>query len=48
MPGTAIKAALKKYEETTGSRPQDSTEIKLIGVWPPIGEIQTIIHLRNN
>ena len=37
MPGTTIKAALKKYEETTGVKPSEAPEIKLIGVYPPIG-----------
>ena len=39
MPGTTIKAALKKFEETTGVKPSEATEIKLIGVYPPIGRI---------
>ena len=38
MPGTTIKAALKKFEETTGVKPSEATEIKLIGVYPPIGK----------
>ena len=37
MPGTTIKAALKKFEETTGVKPSEATEIKLIGVYPAIG-----------
>ena len=39
MPGTTIKAALKKCEETTCVKPSEATEIKLIGVYPPIGRI---------
>ena len=39
MPGTTIKSALKKFEESTGVRPLEATEIKLIGVYPLIGRI---------
>ena len=33
---TAIKAALKKWEETTGKKANEAVEVKLIGVYPPI------------
>ena len=34
---TTIKAALKKWEETTGKKASEATEVRLIGVFPPIG-----------
>ena len=33
---TTIKAALKKWEETTGKKAGEAMEVKLIGVYPPI------------
>ena len=33
---TTIKAALKKWEETTGKKAGEAVEVKLIGVYPPI------------
>ena len=33
---TTIKAALKKWEETTGKKANEAVEVKLIGVYPPI------------
>ena len=38
---TTIKQALKKWEETTGKKGSDATEVKLIGVYPPIEKVQT-------
>ena len=35
---TTIKAAIKKWEEATGKKAAEAKEIKLIGVYPPIGK----------
>jgi hypothetical protein len=37
MPGTTIKAALEKFEVTTGVKPSEASEIKMIGVYPYMG-----------
>ena len=34
---TTVKAAIKKWEEATGKKAAEAKEIKLIGVYPPIG-----------
>jgi hypothetical protein len=41
MPGTTIKTikAALIFEETTGVKPSEAAEIKLIGVYPPIVNI---------
>ena len=36
---TTIKQALKKWEETTGKKAYEATEVKLIGVYPPIEKV---------
>ena len=36
---TTIKQALKKWEETTGKKAGEATEVKLIGVYPPIEKV---------
>ena len=36
---TTIKQALKKWEEATGKKGSDATEVKLIGVYPPIEKV---------
>lgn len=35
---TTVKAAIKKWEEATGKKAAEAKEIKLIGVYPPIGK----------
>ena len=45
MPGTTIRAALKKFEETTGVKPSEAAEIKLIGVYPPIGTKKSLLQI---
>ena len=37
---TTIKQALKKWEEATGKKGSESTEVKLIGVYPPIEKVE--------
>ena len=36
---TTIKQALKKWEEATGKKGSEATEVKLIGVYPPIEKV---------
>ena len=36
---TTIKQALKKWEEATGKKGAEATEVKLIGVYPPIEKV---------
>ena len=40
---TTIKQALKKWEEATGKKGSDATEVKLIGVYPPIEKVWWIL-----
>ena len=40
---TTIKQALKKWEEATGKKGSDATEVKLIGVYPPIEKVLWIL-----
>ena len=37
---TTIKQALKKWEEATGKKGSEATEVKLIGVYPPIEKVR--------
>ena len=37
---TTIKQALKKWEEATGKKAAEATEVKLIGVYPPIEKVE--------
>ena len=37
---TTIKQALKKWEEATGKKGSEATEVKLIGVYPPIEKVK--------
>ena len=37
---TTIKQALKKWEEATGKKGAEATEVKLIGVYPPIEKVK--------
>ena len=41
---TTIKQALKKWEEATGKKAAEATEVKLIGVYPPIEKVQ-LLHI---
>ena len=45
---TSIKAAIKKWEEATGSKASEAQEIKLIGVYPPIEKMEGPFHLLVN
>ena len=45
---TSIKAAIKKWEEATGSKASEAQEIKLIGVYPPIEKMDGPFHLLVN
>jgi len=40
---TTIKQALKKWEEATGKKGSDATEVKLIGVYPPIEKMDSTL-----
>ena len=40
---TTIKAALKKWEETTGKKGNEANEVKLIGVYPPIEKMDSTL-----
>ena len=45
---TSIKAAIKKWEEATGTKAAEAKEIKLIGVYPPIEKMEGPFHLLIN
>ena len=42
---SSIKQAIRKWEEATGQKASESTEIKLIGVYPPIEKMEGPFHL---
>ena len=42
---TTIKQALKKWEEATGKKAAEATEVKLIGVYPPIEKVKLLLFL---
>ena len=42
---TTIKQALKKWEEATGKKAAEATEVKLIGVYPPIEKVKSLLFL---
>ena len=44
---TTIKQALKKWEEATGKKGSEATEVKLIGVYPPIEKVKLSVFALN-
>ena len=45
---TTIKTALKKWEEASGKKAAEATDIKLIGQYPPIEKLDGPFHILIN
>ncbi|XP_069180603.1 dynein axonemal light chain 1 [Procambarus clarkii] len=46
--GTTIREALRQWEENTGERAAEATEVKLIGLYPPIEKLDSALQVLVN